>query len=622
MPNYSSWHSSAVFWYLVLGFIHELVHWIVAVACLSHCEEDAAIPCIHDARTGSLDFWYNLIIARRFLLIRPGTSTSSDKIPDINGTIEIIRHAGWVASLLIAFVVEQRFQKKGIQKNTRTPPLRWAVWVTTLEAVWTDLLQLPTLPALLFTSDETSAAADAYFFCCGNFGMILLHHAWWTYDNECTTALSVLEKLVQVTMMRGAQSGGVVCFHPKKNYHKNCKHETRASMAGDVRFPALQGIRSRIVNHKRTDLSVLLRSKVSHDNHMLRLHRPTQPLLFPKDFVPVFSGHTRFATSSKASLQDTHPLRWTPASPRRVYNLNQMKLQEQQQVHVTCTWEPQSVLMENFITHNGDFDFYRINGHAYENGQILKWLERVLNHRQPAAVDSSGVAGMVDLLRTQGCFGLSARHTVCLGLPISTIEGDSEPIPFPPYSHFEKIGSVFEHVFQEMLKTTSISSIDDSPSIRDSFAMRVQSKLEARREELFGVSSGLSRYADDSEGGVSLLAFCIATIRAFFDNDLLATTQTFLAHAVGSFGLCVTSSLDAHRQLCLAARGQTMSLAFYPRKGIILYGSEQAAVKAGMRTIFPGDPDQDLDHSLGDVDNDALRLDFDGGSCDLNCRLL
>ena len=39
-------------------------------------------------------------------------------------------------------------------------------------------------------------------------------------------------------------------------------------------------------------------------------------------------------------------------------------------------------------------------------------------------------------------------------------------------------------------------------------------------------------------------------------------------------------SLDVKRQMVMAARGQTISLAFYPAAGLILYGSEQAAVKA------------------------------------------
>ena len=74
---------------------------------------------------------------------------------------------------------------------------------------------------------------------------------------------------------------------------------------------------------------------------------------------------------------------------------------------------------------------------------------------------------------------------------------------------------------------------------------------------------------------------------AFFDNDLMNTTKLVLGNSKGSFGLCITSSMDAHRQLCVAARGQTMSVAFYPESGLILYGSEQAAVKAALGKEAP-----------------------------------
>ena len=54
-----------------------------------------------------------------------------------------------------------------------------------------------------------------------------------------------------------------------------------------------------------------------------------------------------------------------------------------------------------------------------------------------------------------------------------------------------------------------------------------------------------------------------------------------------------------------------MSVAFYPSKGLICYGSEQAAVKAGMNVEFPGKESDILGRSQGDIDNDALRLDLD-----------
>jgi hypothetical protein len=172
----------------------------------------------------------------------------------------------------------------------------------------------------------------------------------------------------------------------------------------------------------------------------------------------------------------------------------------------------------------------------------------------PAAVDSCAIAGVVDLLRTQGCFGLSARYSICFGLPTSTIEEDIRD--FPSYGHFEKIGHIFEDVLGEMLKATTFHSVCDTPKTRQSFALRVTSKLQVRKVDLV---DPLSRYLMDSEDGSSLVAFCLATINAFFDNDLFFTTKAFLKNAKGSFGLCITSSLDAHRQICLASRGQTVS---------------------------------------------------------------
>ena len=85
----------------------------------------------------------------------------------------------------------------------------------------------------------------------------------------------------------------------------------------------------------------------------------------------------------------------------------------------------------------------------------------------------------------------------------------------------------------------------------------------------------------DMEGG-QLVRFVQRAVNAFFDQDLLAAVRFFLANAKGSFGLCITCSLDAHRQLVVAARGQTISVAFYPNSGLILWGSEQAAVKAAL----------------------------------------
>jgi hypothetical protein len=93
------------------------------------------------------------------------------------------------------------------------------------------------------------------------------------------------------------------------------------------------------------------------------------------------------------------------------------------------------------------------------------------------------------------------------------------------------------------------------------------------------VVSCLDNFVTTDEECGNFDQFVKAAVNAFFDNDLLNTVRVFLQNAKGSFGLCVTTSLDAHRQVAMAAKGQTLCIAFYPRKGVICYGSEQAAVK-------------------------------------------
>ena len=74
----------------------------------------------------------------------------------------------------------------------------------------------------------------------------------------------------------------------------------------------------------------------------------------------------------------------------------------------------------------------------------------------------------------------------------------------------------------------------------------------------------------------------MCTISNFLGQSLLVAAQQLLGGAVGSFGLCLTHSLDSERECVLAARGQTMSFAVYPRLGAIVFGSEAAATKVAM----------------------------------------
>ena len=89
-----------------------------------------------------------------------------------------------------------------------------------------------------------------------------------------------------MTLPRGAQSGGVVSF------------TDGGGGGGAVTLKSLRGVRVRVVNGKRTDLSKLVRAK---------LQRAVAGLRRSPTFHPFFAGHTRFATSSKSTLDGAGP---------------------------------------------------------------------------------------------------------------------------------------------------------------------------------------------------------------------------------------------------------------------------------------------------------------------------
>jgi len=624
-------------YYLLFGAIHELAHVVVAAYCFGSSPPFVAVASSSSSSINFVEFWGSVLFLRRSAFEGSGGATEEQEEQQHE---PFIRHVGWIASVVVAaclMLVSNRPAKKNVRTGTLTPSssfscslssARWAAVLTAVEAVYTDLLGLPVIPLFFVVrSGHPSVASRAYYYC-GNFGILLLHQAWWngrdcSNDGNWTSALDVLEKMVQVTMMRGAQSGGVVTY-----------------LNGAYR-------KVRVVNYKRTSLAELVRKALQR-----KLPRSMPVPSSPAAPTAVaFSGHTRFATSSKATLEGTHPQQWTPATTWRVWNAS---AKSRRGATRAGAFVPTKI--DNYITHNGDFEFYVFRGRMYDLNAIQHFLSIVTGIPTPASVDSCAVAGMVDVLRTKGCFALSIRYALCCEYPLdqsfltigdthtcshiflflyaasfftvglSTSTFDVRHGAFPNKLQLNDIAAVFEDAFHEMYGQTSRNiKLMQKNENRAALARTVAQTLYQRKTELLSPNLILKRYITKADlmedleqpadagagGGSSLFSFCLAAIDAFYDNDLFMTMKTFLSSAKGSFGLCFTSSLDASRQICLAARGQTMSLAFYPSKGLVCYGSEQAAVKAGINVDFPGHDIDGLGRSRGEIDNDALRLDLD-----------
>jgi hypothetical protein len=222
---------------------------------------------------------------------------------DDEATLQIVRHVGWITSLLLASVVNVISSK-----GSHCQP---AAWITCLEAVSIDLLGF-----------FPPAARGTLF--CPNFGIVFINSNWVEMEGG-SKALEMLQKMIYVTIIRGAQSGGVLAW----NCSKVCDRSPKAT-------------RCRVVNRKRSDLSKRILQKVKGD---------LAPFGYLRKGINAFYGHTRFATSAQTNLNGAHPHRWSPPQRRRVYSMTDNDNNSPDEI------KPQVVVVENYITHNGDFDF-------------------------------------------------------------------------------------------------------------------------------------------------------------------------------------------------------------------------------------------------------------------------
>jgi len=206
---------------------------------------------------------------------------------------------------------------------------------------------------------------------------------------------------------------------------------------------------------------------------------------------------------------------------------------------------------------SGDFEFYKINGKYYDTGSIQQFLIKTLHVAMPCSVDSAAIADMIDLLRVQGSFALSARYAICFEMCSGSKNLDPmDPnIEYPQISHYVEIGEVFEESLLSLIRKgdiTSLEGVSASINVRKQLECKVISEL-SRLHSIKGSNSAMNFLAksfvsfDIEEGDLS--KFVKSTVNAFFDNDLLHSTRIFFENAKGSFGLCVTTSMDSYRQV-------------------------------------------------------------------------
>jgi len=376
---------------------------------------------------------------------------------------------------------------------------------------------------------------------CGNFG-ILAKRMHQEHGFLPRRFRSIVQRLGETTDIRGQQAGGL------------------AVMSASGRF-----VGRKIVNDKRGNLTRDLIGSFRRRALLCRIGGRK-----PRSDVFHLVGHYRYGTSSGPSVLETHWHRWQRPRMGPVWSVDGRRLVRRRRI------------VENLITHNGDFDTWRAPWARQPVSSLGSWLAEVLDEHNPAQGDSPKIAGMLDLLNTQGQWGASLR------LAYAMQTGSA-----PPARYLKELTRVSEQVFRRWAgqidgaerdsgaeeqgrrkPTLCVVGCASLAEVFEANAARVQELVDG----LWQASLPLSRVWLDELGQQHGRLIINRAVHAFFHNDLYQATQLFMERAEGTFGLVTTTSLQPGA-VALAADRQPLFIGADPQAGLLVYASEAAALK-------------------------------------------
>jgi len=307
---------------------------------------------------------------------------------------------------------------------------------------------------------------------CGNFGLLALLLELHGGDKE--VALEVLRRMAEATELRGALAGGIAAF-------SSAQDESQRSGNAAPADTKVKWMQVRRLADKRSsladDMASELKSKAGF--RQTATNRTTHSTIRAV-------GHTRYPTSSRNTLLETHPHRWMPARlEQKVYTVSKGRAELANKGAPT--------LVGFTVTHNGDFEEYQIFGERISNSLAGRWLTNVLHTSNPCAGDSPKIAGFMELLVTQGRWPASVRvaYQRCIaGSTADAAGGDhackvGSPNTAPKPTWLDKVAHFFEAHLDEMNQS---SNTDRASSFGDDV------------DEAFK-GNGTDRELDEMEGG-------------------------------------------------------------------------------------------------------------------------
>lgn len=380
-----------------------------------------------------------------------------------------------------------------------------------------------------------SGRAD--YFYCGNFGLIaqktdpqlegLIPQRW----------LELFKTMGCETEVRGEQAGGGMTIAQDWS--------GRSYFVGD-----------KIVNAKRSNLTQSL-EKVFHGTR----DRAWRAGYRPRYNTIMGVWHYRFGTSGPPSVLETHWHEWSPDRLEKVWQIENGQY----------TSKLQNV--NHRITHNGDFDAWHLFGQLTDYRTLGLWLERVLQVPNKTVGDSPKIAGMMDLLITQGMWLPSVRLAYQLMIASSVTDAfggakltKDAPHTAPTRDQLERWARLCEAAFVEHL--------NHLPSAKE--LTTAHSLYQLQQLMIHHLQQ------DNQLASIDQCKFCLfvqATLEGFLHNDLYRATQFFMLRARGSFGLVTVSTLTPDK-LVLSSLGQPITIGVDPQQKYSIYASEPSAVDA------------------------------------------
>ena len=424
---------------------------------------------------------------------------------------------------------------------------------------------------IMLTSVSDIAAivtGKATCFNCGNFGF--LGERLPADGDELLPArvVDIFHKMGGETEIRGEQAGGGLTFaragvaSPEENRHQ-------VSFVGE-----------KVVNRKRQNLTQSLEAAFSSTRRKAQSAH-VEPLT--KAVVGVW--HYRYATSSPPTILETHWHEWMPAREADVWRVEQGK------------WRCDRQIVNHRITHNGDFTAWKLFGELVENVYLGLWLERVLHTPNATVGDSPKIAGMMDLLITQGMWDASLRlsYQLTVADSLEWAFGGKPPDKTAPNTapSAQAIQAWAAIAQQTFLKHKGTLLRPYAKSILE-LSKKHLAHFEQDLRQALGQNSTISQWTPAQQS-----AFARNASYAFFHNNVYQATKLFMAKAKGSFGLVVASTLS-EASLVLSSWRQPIATGFNVQDNYMVYASEPAAVDAVLSRI-PRSYRLDLDQQSGEI---------------------